>query len=160
MKFPILIGTLAALLTSNAACSSTGKDSKPENIQVEQKDTETGKVIHLTKAEFLSKVFNYEKNPTEWVYEGDKPCIIDFYADWCGPCKRVTPILEELAKEYGDKIIIYKIDVDKENELAATFGIQSIPTILFVPVKGVPQISQGALPKSEFIKQIDNFLLK
>ncbi len=160
MKFPILIGTLAALLTSNAACSSTGKDSKPENIQVEQKDTETGKVIHLTKAEFLSKVFNYEKNPTEWVYEGDKPCIIDFYADWCGPCKRVAPILEELAKEYGDKIIIYKIDVDKENELAATFGIQSIPTILFVPVKGVPQISQGALPKSEFIKQIDNFLLK
>ena len=160
MKFPILIGTLAELLTSNAACSSTGKDSKPENIQVEQKDTETGKVIHLTKAEFLSKVFNYEKNPTEWVYEGDKPCIIDFYADWCGPCKRVAPILEELAKEYGDKIIIYKIDVDKENELAATFGIQSIPTILFVPVKGVPQISQGALPKSEFIKQIDNFLLK
>ena len=160
MKFPILIGTLAALLTSNAACSSTGKDSKPENIQVEQKDTETGKVIHLTKAEFLSKVFNYEKNPTEWVYEGDKPCIIDFYADWCGSCKRVAPILEELAKEYGDKIIIYKIDVDKENELAATFGIQSIPTILFVPVKGVPQISQGALPKSEFIKQIDNFLLK
>ena len=160
MKFPILIGTLAALLTSNAACSSTGKDSKPENIQVEQKDTETGKVIHLTKAEFLSKVFNYEKNPTEWVYEGDKPCIIDFYADWCGPCKRVAPILEELAKEYGDNIIIYKIDVDKENELAATFGIQSIPTILFVPVKGVPQISQGALPKSEFIKQIDNFLLK
>ena len=160
MKFPILIGTLAALLTSNAACSSTGNDSKPENIQVEQKDTETGKVIHLTKAEFLSKVFNYEKNPTEWVYEGDKPCIIDFYADWCGPCKRVAPILEELAKEYGDKIIIYKIDVDKENELAATFGIQSIPTILFVPVKGVPQISQGALPKSEFIKQIDNFLLK
>lgn len=160
MKFPILIGTLAALLTSNAACSSTGKDSKPENIQVEQKDTETGKVIHLTKAEFLSKVFNYEKNPTEWVYEGNKPCIIDFYADWCGPCKRVAPILEELAKEYGDKIIIYKIDVDKENELAATFGIQSIPTILFVPVKGVPQISQGALPKSEFIKQIDNFLLK
>ena len=160
MKFPILIGTLAALLTSNAACSSTGKDSKPENIQVEQKDTETGKVIHLTKAEFLSKVFNYEKNPTEWVYKGDKPCIIDFYADWCGPCKRVAPILEELAKEYGDKIIIYKIDVDKENELAATFGIQSIPTILFVPVKGVPQISQGALPKSEFIKQIDNFLLK
>ena len=160
MKIPILIGTLAALLTSNAACSSTGKDSKPENIQVEQKDTETGKVIHLTKAEFLSKVFNYEKNPTEWVYEGDKPCIIDFYADWCGPCKRVAPILEELAKEYGDKIIIYKIDVDKENELAATFGIQSIPTILFVPVKGVPQISQGALPKSEFIKQIDNFLLK
>lgn len=160
MKFPILIGTLAALLTSNAACSSTGKDSKPENIQVEQKDTETGKVIHLTKAEFLSKVFNYEKNLTEWIYEGDKPCIIDFYADWCGPCKRVAPILEELAKEYGDKIIIYKIDVDKENELAATFGIQSIPTILFVPVKGVPQISQGALPKSEFIKQIDNFLLK
>lgn len=119
-----------------------------------------GKVVHITKADFLAKVFNYEKSPNQWVYEGDKPCIVDFYADWCGPCRMVSPILEELAEKYKGKIIIYKINVDKEKELAGVFGVQSIPTILFIPKEGKPMLAQGALPKEEFVKQIDNFLLK
>ena len=88
-----------------------------------------GEVVVLNKADFLTKVYNYEKNQTEWVYEGTKPCIVDFYADWCGPCKKISPILKELAGEYKNDIIIYKINVDNEKELAAAFGIQSIPTV-------------------------------
>ena len=114
----------------------------------------------MNKAEFLLKVFNYEKNATKWVYEGDKPCIIDFYADWCGPCKQVAPILRDLAILYKNDIVVYKVNVDKEKELAAAFGIQSIPTFLFIPKEGQPQISMGALPREEFVKQIDTFLLK
>ena len=105
------------------------------------------KTIHLTKEEFLKKVANYEANPTEWKYLGDKPCIIDFYADWCGPCKTVAPILEELAKEYDGKIDIYKVDTEDQQELASVFGIKSIPSLLFIPIEGQPQMAQGALPK-------------
>lgn len=101
---------------------------------------------HLTKETFMSKVFNYEKN-TEWKFEGDKPCLIDFYADWCGPCKMVAPILEELAVEYKDDLNIYKVDTEAEQELAAVFGIRSIPSLLFVPKEGQPQMALGALPK-------------
>ena len=152
----------------------------------------------MNKAEFLQKVFNYEKNATKWVYEGDKPCIIDFYADWCGPCKMMGPVVEKCAEAYAGKmkigklnvdenmsiaqkcgpckqvapilrdlailykndIVVYKVNVDKEKELAAAFGIQSIPTFLFIPKEGQPQISMGALPREEFVKQIDTFLLK
>ena len=116
--------------------------------------------IHLTKAEFISKVSNFEANPTDWKYLGDKPCIIDFYATWCGPCKMVAPILEDLAKEYDGKIYIYKVDVDAEPEIASAFGIQSIPTIFFCPMNGNPQISQGAMPKESFQKTIADVLLK
>jgi thioredoxin len=118
-----------------------------------------GHVVVLTKTDFLSKVFNYEKNPDRWVYEGNKPCIIDFYADWCGPCKKVSPILKDLAQLYKDDIIVYKVDVDTESELAEAFGIQSIPTLLFVPEKGQPQISLGALPREAIVEQIDRYLL-
>ena len=120
--------------------------------------TETN-VKHLSKKEFLEKIYNYEKNPDKWVYEGDKPAIVDFYAMWCGPCKVVAPILEELANEYAGKIVIYKIDTDKERELSAAFGIQSIPTLLFIPMKGDPQVAQGALPKESLKRAIDEFLL-
>ena len=106
---------------------------------------------HLTKETFLSKVFNYETNK-EWKYEGDKPCVIDFYADWCGPCKMVAPILEELAKEYNGKIEIYKVNTEVEQELAAVFGIRSIPSLLFVPLEGQPQMAMGALPKDTFVQ--------
>ena len=116
-------------------------------------------VKHLSKKEFIEKVYNYEKNSDKWVYEGDKPAIVDFYATWCGPCKAIAPILEDLAKEYEGKIVIYKIDTDKERELSAAFGISSIPTLLFIPVKGDPQIAQGALPKEMLKKAIDDFLL-
>lgn len=108
---------------------------------------------------FLNKVYNYEANPNDWKYEGDKPCIVDFYATWCGPCKALAPVLEELAKEYDGKIYIYKVDVDKEEELAATFGIRSIPTLLWIPKDGKPTVTQGAMPKTELKKMIDEVLL-
>ena len=112
---------------------------------------------HLTKQTFLEKVFNYEKNK-EWKFEGDLPCIIDFYADWCGPCKMVAPVLEELQKEYGEKLNIYKIDTEAEQELAGMFGVQSIPSLLFVPKDGQPQMAMGALPKETFEKAFEEVL--
>lgn len=104
---------------------------------------------HLTMETFKSKVFDFEKN-TEWKFEGDKPAVIDFYADWCGPCKMVAPILEELSKEYDGKIDIYKVDTEAQQELAGLFGIRSIPSILFIPMDEKPQMAAGALPKDTF----------
>ncbi len=106
-------------------------------------------IEHLTMDTFKQKVFDFEKN-TEWKFEGGKPAIIDFYADWCGPCKMVAPILEELSKEYDGKLDIYKVDTEKEQELAAMFGIRSIPSLLFIPLNDKPQMAQGALPKESF----------
>jgi thioredoxin len=114
---------------------------------------------YLTKQTFTEKVFNYEVNK-EWKFEGTRPCLIDFYADWCGPCKMVAPILEELSKEYDGKIDIYKVNTEQEQELAGAFGIQSIPSLLFVPAEGQPQMAQGALPKDSLKKAIDDILLK
>ena len=114
-------------------------------------------VEFLTKETFKEKVFNWEQNK-EWKYEGSKPCLIDFYADWCGPCKMVAPILEELQKEYGDKIVIYKVDTEDQQELAGMFGIQSIPSLLFVPHEGQPQMAMGALPKPSLEKAISDVL--
>lgn len=113
---------------------------------------------HLTKETFTAKVFDYE-NSKEWKFSGELPCIIDFYADWCGPCKMVTPILEQLSNEYKGKIDIYKIDTDQEQELAAVFGIRSIPSLLFCPKEGKPQMAMGALPKETFVDAINNVLL-
>lgn len=114
---------------------------------------------HLTKETFLKKVFNFEENQ-DWKFEGDKPCLIDFYADWCGPCKMVAPVLEELSNEYKDQVNIYKIDTEAEQELAAVFGIRSIPSLLFVPMKGQPRMAQGALPKPSLVEIIDKLLIK
>lgn len=111
----------------------------------------------LTKETFFEKVFNYEKNK-EWKFEGDLPCIIDFYADWCGPCKMVAPILEELSEDYKGKLNIYKIDTEAEQELAGAFGIRSIPSILFVPKNAEPQMAQGALPKHQLEQIIKDVL--
>jgi len=113
---------------------------------------------HLTLDSFKTKVFDFENNK-EWKFEGDKPAIIDFYADWCGPCKMVAPILEELSKEYAGKVDIYKIDTEKEQELASVFGIRSIPSILFVPLNAQPQMAAGALPKNAFEQAIKDVLL-
>jgi thioredoxin len=121
------------------------------------------KLIRMANVEFLNeesfktKVFNFEKNK-DWKFEGDKPCMIDFYADWCGPCKMVAPILDQLQEEYKGAINIYKIDTEVERNLAGMFGIQSIPSLLFVPMEGQPQMAVGALPKETFIKAISDVL--
>lgn len=113
---------------------------------------------HLTKETFLEKVFNFEQNQ-EWKYEGNLPCLIDFYADWCGPCKIVAPILEELSKEFEGKINIYKVNTEVEQELSAAFGIRSIPSLLFCPKDGKPQMAMGALPKQAMTDAINEVLL-
>lgn len=143
------------LATVFTACAGNSKDTKKETKQVNSAGT-----IHLTKAEFLAKVANYEANPKEWKYLGDKPCIIDFYASWCGPCKTIAPILEDLAKEYDGQIYVYKVNTEEEQDLAAAFGIRSIPTLLFCPMVGAPQMAQGAMPKDAFKQAITEVLLK
>lgn len=154
LAFPALL--LAACSSKNPAEAASGKTGTSSEQTQKEKSMTT---IHLTKADFLKKVADFETNPQEWKYLGDKPCLIDFYASWCGPCKALSPILEELAAEYGDQIHIYKIDTEKEQELAAAFGIRSIPTLLFVPMEGAPQMAQGALPKSTLKEAIDSILL-
>lgn len=154
-KFTFLFLLIGTLLVS---CSGQVKGQKSDNNL--KAESMKDKTIHLTKADFLSKVFDYESNPQEWKYLGDKPAIIDFYASWCGPCKTIAPILEELAGEYDGQIYIYKIDTEKEQELAAAFGIRSIPSLLFIPMEGQPEMAQGALPKSTFKEAIETVLLK
>ena len=112
----------------------------------------------LSKETFFEKVFNFEKNK-EWKFEGELPCIIDFYADWCGPCKAIAPVLEELSNEYEGKVNIFKVDTEVEQELSAAFGIRSIPSMLFVPKDGEPQMAQGALPKPQLEKIMNEVLL-
>lgn len=123
------------------------------------KEKPTTRVVHITKADFLKKVYDFEKNPDEWRYLGSQPAIVDFYADWCGPCRQLSPVLDELAKEYSGKLTIYKVNVDNERGLATFFGIRSIPTLLFIPMKGKPQRSLGALSKTE-LKGIIKDVLK
>ncbi|MDD3522580.1 MAG: thioredoxin [Bacteroidales bacterium] len=118
------------------------------------------KIMELTKDEFIKRVYNYEANPNEWIFEGDKPSVVDFHATWCAPCKMLAPSLEELNQEYNGQINIYKVDVDKSPELAAIFGVRSVPTLLWIPMKGKPSITQGALPKSQLESIIKNTLLK
>lgn len=118
------------------------------------------KVTHLTKEEFLVKVANYIENPDEWKFLGDKPAVIDFYASWCGPCKMLAPILEEVAEEYDGKIDVYKVNVEDEEELAGLFGVRSVPTVLYIPMEGNPQVTQGAMPKASLKEVINNVLMK
>lgn len=157
-----LVLLLVLTLSTNVSCS--GEKQTNEKIKTNQsiikEEGKKMKPINLTKKDFLEKVVNYEENPTEWKYLGDKPAIVDFYADWCGPCKMIAPVLEELADEYKDQLYIYKIDTEQEQELAAVFGIRSIPTLLFIPLEGNPQLVQGALPKASFKEVINDVLLK
>ena len=115
------------------------------------------KLEHLTNETFKEKIFNYEANK-EWKFEGEAPAIIDFYADWCGPCKTIAPILEELQTEYGEKLNIYKVNTEEQQELSSVFGIQSIPSLLFIPKEGQPQMAMGALPKETFKQAISEVL--
>jgi thioredoxin len=122
-------------------------------------ETEIKQTVHLTTTDFKEKVFNYETGK-EWKYKGTLPAIVDFYADWCQPCKMVAPVLEDLAREYAGKIMVYKVNTEEEQELASIFGIRSIPTLLFIPKEGQPQAAMGALPKQTFEKVIKDLLLK
>ena len=115
--------------------------------------------IHLNREQFIQKVFDYEKNK-EWKYQGDLPAVIDFWAPWCGPCRMVGPILDELSKEYEGKIHVYKVNVDGEQEVAGVFGIRSIPSMLFVPAAGEPKMAVGALPRDALKQAIEDELLK
>ncbi len=124
------------------------------------KDNTKKNVIMIDKEGFLKNVYNFEKNPNKWVYEGTLPCIVDFYADWCGPCRMIAPIMEELATEYKGKIVIYKVDTQKSPELSQIFSIRSIPTLFFCPMGEQAQAVQGALPKEQFKQLIETVLLK
>lgn len=161
MKNTLLITLLAlSSISVTNALTPEKKEGNKTTIASPNNVDETKVVIeHLTNESFKKKVFNYTDNK-DWKYEGNVPCIIDFYADWCGPCKRIAPILEELAQEYDGKVIIYKVNTEKERELAGAFGIKSIPAILFVPASGQPQMAQGALPKESFVEAINEVLLK
>lgn len=164
-------GYLLALLTILfISCSGTSENKgntpsaatavKSQGSGEEKAVVSAGKPEHLTAETFKQKVMDYEKNPQQWVFEGDKPCIVDFYADWCRPCRMIAPIMEELAAEYEGKINIYKVDTEAQRELAAVFGITSLPTVLFIPQEGQPSAQKGALPKESYKQIIDEFLLK
>ena len=141
MKLIKSIMSAFAIVLATTACAGNSGENKKSN-------------------EPTKKENKYEANPNDWKFEGKRPAIVDFYATWCGPCKALHPILEELSKEYSGKIDIYQIDVDQEQDLAAAFGIRSIPTLLMIPMNEQPRISQGALPKDQLKKAIDEFLLK
>ena len=158
MKLIKSIMSAIAIVLATTACSGIGGENKKSNEPT--KEDNKKEVVSLNKAEFLKKVYDFEANPNDWKFEGKRPAIVDFYATWCGPCKALHPVLEELSKEYSGKVDIYQIDVDQEKELAAAFGIRSIPTLLLIPMKEEPRITQGALPKDQLKKAIDEFLLK
>ena len=156
MKLIKSIMSAFAIVLATTACAGNGGENKKSNEPT--KEDNKMEVVSLNKAEFLKKVYDFEANPNDWKFEGKRPAIVDFYATWCGPCKALHPVLEELSKEYSGKVDIYQIDVDQEKELAAAFGIRSIPTL--IPMKEEPRITQGALPKDQLKKAIDEFLLK
>lgn len=144
---------LSSMLTY--ACTDGNKQKQTE----QEATAQDGNVIVMNKDMFIKNVFDYE-NTKEWKYKGNKPAIIDLYADWCGPCRLTAPIMKELAKEYAGKIVIYKVNVDKEKELAALFNATSIPLFVFIPMQGEPQLFKGAADKATYQKVINDFLLK
>ncbi len=163
MKKLVFILALGAIsFQSCAGKAAKGGDPAATGTQVSVNE---GEDRLITKDQFLKEIWNYQESPDEWKFLGDQPVIIDFYADWCGPCKIASPILEEVAQEYKGKIKVYKIDTEKERELAGVFGIQSIPSFLYIPVKGKPVMMAGIgrskeQTKSMFIENIKTYLLK
>ncbi len=129
--------------------SEATSDSKTDDIKPE----------HITAKIFKEKIWNYEQNPSKWVYEGDLPCVVDFYADWCRPCKMVAPIMDDLADYYKGRVLFYKVNTDEQRELASVFQIRSIPAILFAPKNGKPSMQAGAMSKEQYIKIIDEYVL-
>ena len=156
MKGKLIAIVIMASGMAIASCSGTPQPTKVVNKQEVKKMNTT----ELTKEAFKEKVMDYEKNPQSWNFKGDKPAIIDFYATWCGPCKATAPILDSIAGAYKDKIDVYKVDVDKEQELAALFGIRSIPSLLFIPMEGQPQMQVGAMDAKQMEEAVQTVLLK
>jgi thioredoxin 1 len=151
MKKKVLLSLLISSLFF-ITCKSENRNSSDAN-------STTGKeVVQLTNEDFKKLIFNYDTNK-EWKYEGTKPAIIDFYADWCAPCRQLSPIVEEIAKEYAGKIIVYKVDTEKERTLAQSMGITGLPSLLFIPAQGSPKMSMGLVPKENLIKTINEVLL-
>ena len=158
MKTPLYILLASALMLTS--CTNNKKADNSVQMSTAAQNTDAtaasadGTVTYLSTADFRLKIMDYETHQTEWVFEGKRPAVIDFYTTWCGPCKMMAPIVEEMAKAYAGKVDFYKVDIDKEQELAQTFGIQSIPTFLFIPVKGKPTMQMGAMPKETFEKMV------
>jgi thioredoxin len=155
---------ILALSLAFFSCSNIKGNQESKSISdketVENSNTQNqDEPEYLTYDSFLEKVWNFEENPQEWIYEGQVPCVIDFYADWCKPCKMVAPIMDDLAKEYKGKVKIYKIDVDKEKKLAQVFQVRSIPSVLFSPKEGRPMMQTGALPRDQYVRIIEDNLL-
>ena len=146
-----LIVTALTLTIGLTACAQRTTGTKNEKNM---------KAIELNNDEFRKQVYDYTKNPDAWKYEGELPAVIDFYATWCGPCKMMAPVMETLAEEYAGRIKVYKVDVDKEQRLAALFGVRSIPTFIFIPMQGEPQHANGAMDIAQMRKLIDGTLLK
>jgi thioredoxin len=160
MKNLFLVFVFGVFMFQSTACTANGKaekNSKSKTVEVAPDATGTIQVISLDEASFILKVFDF-KNSKEWAYKGDRPAIIDFYAEWCGPCKRLAPVLVELQQEYGDKIQVYKVDAEKNRELAASFGVDAYPTLLFIPMNDKPAGAKGLLPKEELERIIGTFL--
>ena len=151
MKRKIFLSLIISSLFLVTCKSENGSSSRTDK-------NSNSPVIQLTNASFKKEIFNYEANK-KWKYEGSKPAIIDFYADWCGPCRQLSPIVEELAREYAGKIIVYKVNTDQEATLAQSMGISGLPTLLFIPASGSPQISTGLIPKESLIKAVNEVLL-
>ena len=149
---------LTSLMFGLSACSQQKQPAKPTAKIQPSKQKKTMKVKELTLDEFKTKVMNFEANPDVWKFEGERPAVIDFYATWCGPCKMTAPVVEELAEKYDGKVDFYKVDVDKEEQLAAMFGIQSIPSLLFIPMKGEPHMSVGAMSFGEMDSVVTEIL--
>jgi thioredoxin len=141
---------------SNAAEKNEGEKS---NEKVASTSENSGSVVYLNEESFRKLVWNYNQNPQEWIYEGELPAVIDFYADWCGPCKRVAPIMDKLAKDYHGKVKIYKVDTDANRELSSVFGIRSIPSVLFIPKNGKPAMQAGAMQEEQYKQIIEEFVL-
>ncbi len=165
----LLVKTFVLVLGTVSFQSCAGNNPKtggaePTETVVQASANEGGTQL-ISKDQFLKEIWNYEASPDEWKFLGKKPVIIDFYADWCGPCKIASPILEEVAQEYQGKIQVYKIDTEKERELASVFGIQSIPSFLYIPAEGKPVMTAGIgrskeQTKNMFIENIKTYLLK
>jgi thioredoxin len=151
MKKSVLI-TISILSIFFVNCNS----EKPSVEKV--KGSDELNVVSLTSETFKTKVFNYEVNK-EWKYEGKEPAIIDFYADWCAPCRQLSPLIDEIAKEYKGKLVVYKVDTEKEKALASSLGITGLPTLLFIPASGTPQVLMGLLPKEDLIRAVNEVLL-